>query len=116
MDTSTSFLTLALFAVAAGLWYWVTRAEGTDPGEGGHERFVEIFRCDMGQGYTDSDLLDMIGFLGSRGIHATYDVAYAAAEVFTIKTYSLKVLPEEVEEAKDALRQWREQDAVAGGD
>lgn len=54
--------------------------------------YVEILRGDTGMGYDDSYLIDLIGYLSSRGIRATYDAVPLAMEVGgAIKTYVLKV-------------------------
>jgi hypothetical protein len=53
--------------------------------------YVEILRGDTGTGYDDSYMLDLIGFLGSRGIRATYDSFSVGLEPAAMKTYALKV-------------------------
>ena len=53
--------------------------------------YVEIFRADTGQGYDDSLMIDLVGYLGSRGIRATYDSFSLGAEVGALKTYVLMV-------------------------
>ncbi len=53
--------------------------------------YVEILRGETGRGFTDSFMLDLVGYLGSRGIRATYDAASVAGEGGGIKTYVLKV-------------------------
>ena len=113
MDTATAVLTLILLAATGAVWLLIARAGSKASPSGTEGEFVEIFRCDMGQGYTDSDLLDMIGFLGSRGIPATYDAAYAGAELVTIKTYALKVRAEYADEARGVLREWFAPDSEA---
>ena len=35
--------------------------------------YVEILRGDTGRGFDDSTMLDLVSFLGSRGIRATFD-------------------------------------------
>ncbi len=54
-------------------------------------QFVEILRGDTGTGYDDSIMLDYIGYLGSKGIRATYDSFSLGAEVGAMKTYVLMV-------------------------
>ncbi len=53
--------------------------------------FVEILRTDTGRGFDDSAMIDLVGYLGSRGIRATYDSFSLGAEMGAIKTYVLKV-------------------------
>ena len=54
-------------------------------------QYVEILRGDTGMGYDDSSLIDLIGYLGSRGIRATYDAFAIGMEPAAIKSYVLKV-------------------------
>lgn len=53
--------------------------------------YVEILRADTGRGYDDSAMIDLVGYLGSRGIRATYDSFSLGAEVGAMKTYVLMV-------------------------
>ncbi len=53
--------------------------------------YVEILRTDTGRGYDDSAMIDLVGYLGSRGIRATYDSFSLGAEVGAVKTYVLMV-------------------------
>jgi hypothetical protein len=68
-------------------------------------QYVEILRGDTGMGYDDSVLIDLIGYLSSRGIRATYDAVPLAMEfgVGAIKTYVLKVEAGKEDEAKTYL-------------
>jgi ribosomal protein S18 acetylase RimI-like enzyme len=61
--------------------------------------FVEVLRGDTGRGFDDSLMLDLVGYLGSRGIRATYDSFSLGMEPAAIKTYVLKVEEGEEEEA-----------------
>ena len=67
--------------------------------------FIEIFRGDTGRGFDDTLMLDLVGYLGSQGIRATYDSFSLGMEPAAIKTYVLKV-----EEGKEeaALRLLKE--------
>lgn len=67
--------------------------------------YVEILRGETGRGFTDSFMLDLVGFLGSRGIRATYDATSVAGEVGGIKTYVLKVEAGKEEEALQYLEE-----------
>ncbi len=67
--------------------------------------FVEILRGDTGRGYDDTTLLDLVGYLSSRGIRATYDAVPLAAEAGAIKTYVLKVEAGREEEAIGYLKE-----------
>lgn|SRR5512147_798701 len=62
--------------------------------------YVEVLRGDTGRGYSDTTMLDFIGYLSSRGIRATYDAVPLAAEFGpAIKVYTLKVEAGREEEA-----------------
>lgn len=63
--------------------------------------YVDILRTDSGKGFTDSLLIDLVSYLGSRGIRATYDSFSAGLEPAAIKLYVLKV---ETGKEKEALR------------
>ncbi len=67
--------------------------------------YVEILRGDTGTGYDDSYLIDLVGYLGSRGIRATYESFSLASEVGAMKTYVLKVEAGKEEEAMVQLRE-----------
>ena len=67
--------------------------------------YVEILRGDTGRGFTDSFMLDLVGYLGSRGIRATYDAASVAGEGGGIKTYVLKAEAGKEEEALRLLQE-----------
>src|SRR5512134_775199 len=70
--------------------------------------YVEILRGDTGKGFDDSLLLDLVGYLGSRGIRATYDSFSLGLEPAAIKTYVLKVEAGREEEAMRILEEKRE--------
>ena len=67
--------------------------------------FVEILRTDTGRGFDDSALLDLVGYLGSRGVRATYDSFSVGLEPAAIKTYVLKVEADKVREAVEHLKE-----------
>ena len=67
--------------------------------------FVEVLRGDSGRGFDDTLMLDLIGFLGSRGVRATYDSFSLGLEPAAIKTYVLKVESGREAEAMDLLRE-----------
>lgn len=67
--------------------------------------YVEILRGDTGTGYDDSSMMDLVGYLGSRGLRATYDAFSLGLEPAAIKTYVLKV---EAGKEEEALRYLRE--------
>lgn len=69
--------------------------------------YVEILRGDLGTGYDDSYLLDLVSYLGSRGIRATYDSYSIGLEfgVGAMKTYVLKVESGKEQEAREFLRE-----------
>jgi hypothetical protein len=65
--------------------------------------YVEVLRGDTGSGYDDSLMLNLVAYLGSRGIRATYDSFSLGIEPAAIKTYVLKVEAGQEEEAKGHL-------------
>jgi hypothetical protein len=67
--------------------------------------YVTILRGDTGNGYDDSVMIDLVGFLGSRGIRATYDSFSVGLEPAAIKTYVLKVEEGKEEEAGELLKE-----------
>jgi hypothetical protein len=67
--------------------------------------YVDILRGDTGQGFTDSEMLDLVGYLGSRGIRATYDSFSLGMEPAAIKTYVLKVEEGKEEQALRCLEE-----------
>jgi hypothetical protein len=67
--------------------------------------YVTILRGDTGNGYDDSVMIDLVGYLGSRGIRATYDSFSIGLEPAAIKTYVLKVEAGKEEEAGELLRE-----------
>ncbi len=62
-------------------------------------QYVEILRGDTGMGYDDSAMMDLVAYLGSRGIRATFDSFALGMEPAAIKTYVLKVEAGSEEEA-----------------
>ena len=66
-------------------------------------QYVELFRGDTGTGYDDTLLMDLVSYLGSRGVRATYDSFSLGLEPAAIKTYVLKVEAGREEEAKEYL-------------
>jgi hypothetical protein len=75
--------------------------EEADPAE--DIEYVEVLRGDTGSGYDDSLMLNLVAYLGSRGIRATYDSFSLGMEPAAIKTYVLKVEAGQEEEAKGRL-------------
>ena len=67
--------------------------------------YVEILRTDTGRGYDDSVMIDLVGYLGSRGIRATYDSFSLGAEVGAMKTYVLMVEAGKEDEALAYLKE-----------
>ncbi len=80
--------------------------EGTPDDESGQDvEYVEVLRTDTGAGYNDSTMLDLVGYLGSKGIRATYDSFSLGAEVGAMKTYVLKVESGREDEAIGYLKE-----------
>jgi hypothetical protein len=69
--------------------------------------FVEILRGDTGAGFDDSYMLELVTYLGSLGIRATYDSFSAGLEMGAIKTYVLKVESGKEDEAIRHLKEKR---------
>jgi len=67
--------------------------------------YVEVLRGDTGRGYDDSVMIDLVGYLGSKGIRATYDSFSLGAEVGAMKTYVLKVESGKEDEALAYLKE-----------
>ncbi|HLE41246.1 MAG TPA: hypothetical protein VI956_07060 [Nitrospirota bacterium] len=61
--------------------------------------YVDVLRGDTGAGYDDSLMMDLVSYLGSRGIRATFDSFSLGLEPAAIKTYVLKVEAGKEEEA-----------------
>ena len=76
-----------------------------EPAEGDEVAYVEVLRGDTGRGYDDSTMMDLVSYLGSRGIRATYDSFSLGLEPAAIKTYVLKVEAGREEEALGYLRE-----------
>jgi len=68
-------------------------------------QYVEILRRDMGAAYDDSSMLDLVSYLGSRGIRATYDSVSIGLEFAAMKTYVLKVEAGKEDEAREYLQE-----------
>ncbi len=80
--------------------------EGTPDDQSGQDvEYVEVLRTDTGAGYDDSAMLDLVGYLGSKGIRATYDSFSLGAEVGAMKTYVLKVESGREDEALGYLKE-----------
>ncbi len=88
-------------------WEYGDVWKGGSPDDTGDEdiRYVEVLRGDTGRGFDDSFLLDLVSFLGSRGILATYDAFSLGLEPAAIKTYVLKVEEGREEEARALLEE-----------
>jgi hypothetical protein len=67
--------------------------------------YVEILRGDTGKGYDDSVMIDLVGYLGSRGLRATYDSFSLGSEAGAMKTYVLKVESGKEDEALAYLKE-----------
>jgi hypothetical protein len=67
--------------------------------------YVDVLRGDTGTGYDDSSMMDLVSYLGSRGIRATFDSFSLGLEPAAIKTYVLKV---EAGKEEEALRYLKE--------
>ncbi|MDA8098262.1 MAG: hypothetical protein M0042_01400 [Nitrospiraceae bacterium] len=83
------------------------RSDGAPEEESEDIDFVEVLRGDSGRGFDDSLMLEMIGYLGSEGIRATYDSFSLGLEPAAIKTYVLKVEAGREEEALKLLADWQ---------
>ena len=66
--------------------------------------YVEVLRGDTGRGYDDSVMMDLVAYLGSFGIHATFDSFSLGMEPAAIKTYVLKVEAGKEDEAMEYLK------------
>jgi hypothetical protein len=77
--------------------------DDADPGS--TTEFVEVLRADTGRGYDDTIMMDLVSYLGSLGIRATFDSFSLGLEPAAIKTYTLKVEAGKEEEAIEYLRE-----------
>lgn len=70
-------------------------------------QYVEILRGDIGRGFDDTFMLDLISYLGASGIRATYDSIAIGLEmgIGATKTYVLKVEVGREEEARKLLEE-----------
>ena len=68
-------------------------------------QYVEVLRGDTGRGFDDSSMMDLVSYLGSRGVRATYDSFSIGLEPAAIKTYVLKVEAGKEEEAMKKLEE-----------
>lgn len=76
----------------AGWKYGDVWKEGTPDEQARQDiEYVEVLRGDTGRGFDDSVMLDLVAYLGSRGIRATFDSFSLGLEPAAIKTYVLKV-------------------------
>ncbi len=76
-----------------------------EPAEEEENEYVEVLRGDTGRGFDDSVMLDLVTYLGSRGIRATFDSFSLGLEPAAIKTYVLKVEVGRENEALDYLKE-----------
>jgi hypothetical protein len=67
--------------------------------------YVEVLRGDTGRGFDDSVMLDLVAYLGSRGIRATFDSFSLGLEPAAMKTYVLKVEAGRENEALEYLKE-----------
>ncbi|HTF99418.1 MAG TPA: hypothetical protein VK654_02380 [Nitrospirota bacterium] len=67
--------------------------------------YVEVLRGDTGRGFDDSVMLDLVAYLGSRGVRATFDSFSLGLEPAAMKTYVLKVEAGRERDALDLLRE-----------
>jgi hypothetical protein len=67
--------------------------------------YIEVLRGDTGRGFDDSVMMDLVAFLGSRGIRATVDSFSLGLEPAAIKTYVLKVEAGKEDEALEYLKE-----------
>ncbi len=67
--------------------------------------YVEVLRGDTGTGYDDSVMMDLVAYLGAKGIRATFDSFSLGLEPAAIKTYVLKVEVGKEEASRDYLRE-----------
>jgi hypothetical protein len=81
---------------------WKDGAEEAEPEDG---EYVEVLRTDTGRGYDDSLMLDLVVYLGSFGIQATFDSFSLGMEPAAIKTYVLKVRAGQEDEAMERLKE-----------
>ncbi len=80
--------------------------EGTPDDETRQDiEYVEVLRGDTGRGFDDSVMVDLVAYLGSRGIRATFDSFSLGLEPAAMKTYVLKVESGREDEAIGFLKE-----------
>ncbi len=80
--------------------------EGTPDDETRQDiEYVEVLRGDTGRGFDDSVMVDLVAYLGSRGIRATFDSFSLGLEPAAMKTYVLKVESGREDEAIGYLKE-----------
>jgi hypothetical protein len=81
--------------------------KGTPDETAGDEEveYVEVLRGETGRGFDDSVMIDLVAYLGSRGIRATFDSYSSGLELGAIKTYVLKVESGKEEETMEYLNE-----------
>jgi hypothetical protein len=67
--------------------------------------YVELLRGDTGMGYDDTFFAELVVYLGSRGVRASYDSFSLGLEPAAMKTYVLKVEAGKEAEAGAYLRE-----------
>ncbi len=81
------------------------KGSAEEPEAEGDIEYVEVLRGDTGRGFDDSVMMDLVAYLGSRGVRATFDSFSLGLEPAAIKTYVLKVEAGREDEAIAFLRE-----------
>jgi len=77
-----------------------------DPTTDNDVQYVEVLRGDLGSAYDDSYMIELVSYLGSRGVRATYDSFSIGLEFgVATKTYVLMVELGKEDEAREYLRE-----------
>ena len=87
------------------------RGSPDESGPDSEIEYVDVLRGDTGRGFDDSVMMDLVAYLGSRGIRATFDAFSMGLEPAAIKSYVLKVEAGREEEAQALLREKFDEEA-----
>ncbi|MEK6680440.1 MAG: hypothetical protein AABY79_00550 [Nitrospirota bacterium] len=97
-------LLIIIFIILIAILFLSCSASGNEAASEDDETpYVEIFRTDTGKGHDDTYMMNLILYLGSKGIRATYDTFAFGMETAAIKTYALKVEGGKEDEAREYL-------------
>jgi len=66
--------------------------------------WVIVLVVSQGQGFTDSKMIELISYLGSQGLPATYNTTSVGVEAGAMNTFSVKVARDDVAKSEELIR------------